>query len=152
MRFLKRKLYFLRLFCLNSYIFVLRLFFLFVSTALIWNCIGVNSKQNYAKLLLSFPKCQKELDIALFFLRGLNVLEERKSGKVLKEELSSKAAVKSCFLMTLMFESINITSGEIWQLRIHFSQTFYILVYVYEYKNSQYNCSQKYSFRCNYIK
>lgn len=69
MRFLKRKLYFLRLFCLNSYIFVLRLFFLFVSTALIWNCIGVNSKQNYAKLLLSFPKCQKELDIALFFFK-----------------------------------------------------------------------------------
>lgn len=64
----------------------------------------MNSKQNYSKLLLSFHKCQKELDIALFFFRGLNISETRRSGNILKEELFSNTADKSCFLTILMFE------------------------------------------------
>lgn len=112
----------------------------------------MNSKKTYSKLPLSYNKCQKKLDIVLFFFFNLkedNVLEERKSGNVLKEEASSKAAAKSYSLMTLRFESIDNTTVEI---KVTFSSQISTFLFIHmSVKIPKANCPQKNSFNYIYI-
>lgn len=71
---------------------------------------------------------------------------------MIKEALSSKIAAKTCSLMTLIFESIDITSLENMITKDTFSPN---LLYCFMHVNVKIpntNCSQKYSVRLNYNK
>ena len=111
----------------------------------------MNSKQNYSKLLLSFHKCQKELDTALFFkrteyFRDKEVWQYTKGRVIFKLSWQIMIFDNSHAWKYRLHIRGNVTIKDIFFPNIlHFCLCICVKVPIA-------NCSQKYSFRFNYIK
>lgn len=116
----------------------------------------MNSKQNYSKLLLSFHKCQEELDIALFFKRT-EYFRDKEVWQYTKGRVVFKHSWQIMFLDNLHVWKYRLhIRGNVTIKNIFFPNILHFYVYVYfmymSIKIPIAKCSQKYSFRFNYIK